>query len=76
MFGCGPAEFVPAGTLVVGRFFGRSTYDFGEEALVTVSQQIANARADSHRSPHFIIKIDSVASRSSKSGRRLSMAAF
>jgi tetratricopeptide (TPR) repeat protein len=27
-------------------FFGRSTYDFGEDTLVTVSQQIANARAD------------------------------
>ena len=28
------------------RFFGRSTYDFGEDALLAVSQQMANARAD------------------------------
>jgi len=28
------------------RFFGRSTYDFGEDALLAVSQQLANARAD------------------------------
>ena len=27
-------------------FFGRSTYDFGEDTLITVSNQMANARAD------------------------------
>ena len=28
------------------RFYGRSTYDFGEDTLITVATQIANARAD------------------------------